>query len=206
MWLPGVQSCWRCSGWLLKSLVLLLGVWVVARVLLRKSVLAHFCVSYQLLSRSVYDVLTQISNDFQRSLYRVQFRQTLAVAARCGASGVDTVLLTYREETKQPRRPIAGLPLLEFSPALESWSDIYTGPTSCLIILQTFSSFVFYPPSLFFCRRSVRLMSVMCTDERSLLCIMSRHTPYCWLATILFWYSAPTQFSKEFLKNDIPHL
>ncbi len=33
----------------------------------------------------------------------------------------------YREETKQPRRPIAGLPLLEFSPALESWSDIYTG-------------------------------------------------------------------------------
>ncbi len=27
----------------------------------------------------------------------------------CGTSGVDTVLLTYREETKQPRRPIAGL-------------------------------------------------------------------------------------------------
>ncbi len=25
-------------------------------------------------------------------------------------------------------------PLLEFSPALESWSDIYTGPTSCLIV------------------------------------------------------------------------
>ncbi len=30
----------------------------------------------------MYDVLTQISNDFQRSLYRVQCRQTLAVAAR----------------------------------------------------------------------------------------------------------------------------
>ncbi len=41
----------------------------------------------------------------------------------CGTSGVDTVLLTYREETKQPRRPVAGLPQLEFSPALESWSD-----------------------------------------------------------------------------------
>ncbi len=42
--------------------------------------------------------------------------------------------LRYREEPKQPRRPIAGLPLLEFSPALESWSDIYTGPTSCHIV------------------------------------------------------------------------
>jgi len=45
MWLPGVQSCRRCSGWLLKSLVLLLGVWGVARVLLWQSVLAHFYVS-----------------------------------------------------------------------------------------------------------------------------------------------------------------
>ncbi len=33
-----------------------------------------------LLLHSIYDVLTQISNDFQRSLYRVQCRQTLAVA------------------------------------------------------------------------------------------------------------------------------
>ncbi len=141
------------------------------------------------------NVLTQISNDFQRSLCRVQCRQTLAVA-----SGVDTVLLTYREETKQPRRPIAGLPLLEFSPALESWSDIYTCPTSCLIVPQTFSSFVFYSPSLSFCL-SARLFT-----ERSLLHIMSRHAPYCWLATSLFWYSAPTRFSKVFLKNYIPHL
>ncbi len=69
----------------------------------------------------LYDVLTQISNDFQRSLYRVQCRQT---------SGVDTVLLTYREEPKQPRCTIAGLLLLESSPALGSWSNIYTGPTS----------------------------------------------------------------------------
>ncbi len=44
------------------------------------------------------------------------------------------MLLTYWEETKQPRRPIAVLPLLEFSPALESWSDIYTSPSSCLIV------------------------------------------------------------------------
>ncbi len=50
-----------------------------------------------------------------------------------------------------------------------------------------------------------RLMSVMCTDERhSLLCIMSRHAPYCWLATSLFWYSAPTRFLKRFWKNAYP--
>ncbi len=49
-----------------------------------------------------------------------------------------------------------------------------------------------------------RIMSVMCTDERSLLCIMSRHAPYCWLATSLFWYSAPTRFLKRFWKNAYP--
>ncbi len=69
----------------------------------------------KLLPRSIYDMLT---NDFQWSLYRC-----------CDASSVDTVLLTYREEPKQPRRLIAGLPLLELS--------------SCLIVPQTFSSFVF---------------------------------------------------------------
>ncbi len=119
---------------------------------------------------------------------------------RRGASGVDTEVLIYREERKQPCHLIAGLPLLEFSPALESWSDIYTGPTSCLIIPQTFSAFVFYPPSLSFCR-SARLFT-----ERSLLHIMSRHAPYCWLAASLFWYCAPTQFCNAFLKNYIPHL
>ncbi len=48
------------------------------------------------------------------------------------------------------------------------------------------------------------IMSVMCTDARSLLCIMSRHAPYCWLATSLFWYSAPTRFLKRFWKNAYP--
>ncbi len=74
-------------------------------------------------------------------------------------SGVDTaVLLAYQEETKQPRHPIAGLPLLEFSPVLST--VIYTGPTSCLkpSFPHTFSSFVFFQPSLSFCR-SARLMS-----------------------------------------------
>ncbi len=186
------------------------------------------------------------------------------------------MLLTYREETKQPRRPQAFL-LLEFFPALECWSDIYTGPTSCLIVTpclhrtrtarqntieliivsdavytgcgvarhdksptvsccrilfitywhkfqmifnghfvassvdkpsfvsQTFSSFVFYPPSLSFCRRSARLMSVMCTDECSLLTSWV-DTPLIadWLQVCLG--TGLTQFSKAFLKNYIPHL
>ncbi len=128
-----------------------------------------------------YDVLRQISNDFQRSFYCFQCRQTLAVAARRVRC---RVLRIYREKPKQPWLPIAGLPLLEFSPALKNWSDIYTGPTSCLIVSQKFSSFVICLPSLSFCR-SARLFA-----ERSLLHIMSRHAPYSWLATSLFWYSA----------------
>ncbi len=49
----------------------------------------------KLLPRSIYDVLTQISNDFQRSLCRVQCRPTATghvYRTRCPvASGVDTV-------------------------------------------------------------------------------------------------------------------
>ncbi len=46
----------------------------------------------KLLRRCFYDVLRQISNDFQRSHCHVQCRQTLAVAARRPvASGVDPV-------------------------------------------------------------------------------------------------------------------
>ncbi len=68
----------------------------------------------------------------------------------CGAARlVYTVLLAYREETKQPRRLIASLPLLEFSPALESWSDIYTCPTSCLVVPQMFSSVILSAISIF---------------------------------------------------------
>ncbi len=62
-------------------------------------------------------------------------------------NGVNTpVLLTYQEETKQPRRPIADLPLFEFSPALESWSDpIFTR-------VQEAASFCRRFPLLFFIR------------------------------------------------------
>ncbi len=64
----------------------------------------------------------------------------------CGASGVDTVILTYREDTKQPRRPIADLPLLEFFPALESWFDIYIFPHS--ILYCYFEYMMYLCPSL----------------------------------------------------------
>ncbi len=116
---------------------------------------------------------------------------------RC-TSGVYIVLLTYREETKQPRRPITGLPLLEFSPALESWSDIYMEPILALSFRRLF-------PLWFFIRHLSLCHSARLFTERSLLHIMSRHTPYCWLATSLFWYSAPT-FLKRFWKMTYPTL
>ncbi len=135
------------------------------------------------------------------------------------------MLLTYREETKQPLRPIAGLPapwVLSSAGKLirylhgsyflpyrntvskpDASSAAWLHGVSLLLFPQTFSSFVFCPPSLSFCHRSARLMSVMCT-ERSLLCIMSRHAPYCWLATSLFWYLARLSFLKCFWKNTYP--
>ncbi len=126
----------------------------------------------KLLPRFIYDVLTQISNDFQRSLCRVQWRQTLAVAAwrdtTTVASGVDTVKAFFCS------------------------ADVFL--------------FCFYPPSLSFCHRSAWLMSIMCTDERSLLQIMSRHAPYCWLATSLFWYRADSVFQNGFEKIHTPPL
>ncbi len=59
--------------------------------------------------------------------------------------------------------------------------------------------FCFLSALSIFCRRSARLMSVMCTDERR-----SLPAPYCWLATSLFWYSALTRFLKRFWKNAYP--
>ncbi len=135
------------------------------------------------------------------SMVDLSCTQTLAVAVQRVWCRHGVIHLSRRNK-KQPQHPIKGLPLLEFSPALESWSDIYTGPTSCLIIPQMFSSLVFYPPPLSFCR-SAQVMHLR--TERSLLHI-SRHTPYahyCWLATSLFWYSALTHIPP---KNCIPHL
>ncbi len=111
----------------------------------------------KLLPRSIYDLLTQISNDFQRSHCHVQCRQNCLVETR-------------------------------FKPSF---------------VPQMFSSFVYIRH--LYLSVVVRLMSVMCTDERSLLLIMSRHAPYCWLAKSLFWYWAWLSFLKH-LKKCILHL
>ncbi len=123
---------------------------------------------------------------------RVQCRQASAVAARhvCCRHSVTHRLRRNKATSASDRRPSAPRVLSGAGKLIQT--DIYTGPTSFLIDPQTFPSFVIYPSSLSFCR-SARLFT-----ERSLLHIMSRHAPYCWLATSLFWYSAPTQFSKTF--------
>ncbi len=146
----------------------------------------------KLLPHSIYDMLTQISNDFQRS-------KIASSVGRFELLRHSALIYLHREQTKQPPHPIVALPLLEFSPALKSWSDIYTGPTSCLIIPQTFSSFVFYPPSLSFCR-SAKLGSANVRHLHwtlSLLHIISRHATYCWLSIILFLYSVFQSVSEK---------
>ncbi len=63
----------------------------------------------KLLPRSIYDVLTQISNDFQRSLCCVQCRQTLAVAALrvlC-RHGVTNLSRRTKATSASDRRPSA---------------------------------------------------------------------------------------------------
>ncbi len=78
----------------------------------------------KLLLHSIFYVLTQcVSNDFQQLLYHIQCRQTLAVVVRVLPRGgisiwqsiVSGDAVSYREGTKQPRCPIAGLLLFEFA-------------------------------------------------------------------------------------------
>ncbi len=72
------------------------------------------CAAWQIYDRklllcSIYDMLTQISNDFQRSLYRVQCRQTLAVAlrrVRC-RHGVTNLSRRTKATSASDRRPSA---------------------------------------------------------------------------------------------------
>ncbi len=147
--------------------------------------------------RSIYDVLTQISNDFQRSLYRVQCRQALAVAVRCVRCrhGVTNLSRRTKATSASDRRPSAPWVLSSTGNLIRYLHESHFLPYRSADVFL----FCFYPPSLSFCR-SARLFT-----ERSLLHIMSRHAPYCWLATVCFG-TRPTPFSKAFLKNDIPHL
>ncbi len=63
----------------------------------------------KLLPCSIYDVLTQILNDFQRSLCCVQCRQTLAVVVRCVRCrhGVTHLLGRNKATSASDRRPSA---------------------------------------------------------------------------------------------------
>ncbi len=98
----------------------------------------------KLLPCSIYDILTQISNGFQWSLYRVQCKQSVS-------------LLLFRRR----------FPLV----------------------------FICHP-SLSFCSRSANVHHVpRALSPR----IMSRHAPYSWLATSLFWYWARFWFLKSFM-------
>ncbi len=102
----------------------------------------------KLLPRSIYDVLTQISNDFQWSLYHVQCRQTLAIA-------VDTARYPPIRK-KQSNLGVRSLG--PYAPWVHSSAGKLIRYTSCLIVPQMFSSLVFYPPSLSFCRSAVHWM------------------------------------------------
>ncbi len=156
------------------------------------------------------------------------------------------MLLTYREETKQPRRPIAGLPApwvlssagklirylhgSSFLPYRNTVSTpdtsgtarqntieliiisdaVYTGcraatwqipdskllPRSIYDILTQILNLLFHRrfPLLFLSTISIFLSSLGSANVRHVHWwalsprIMSRHAPYCWLATSLFWY------------------
>ncbi len=68
---------------------------------------------------------------------------------------------------------------------------------------QCFVSLIF--SSFIICHLSLSivdlLISVLCTQiERSLLSISTRHAPYCWLATSVFWDSVRHRGQKRFSK------
>ncbi len=147
----------------------------------------------KLLPRSIYDVLTQISNDFQQSLYRIQCRQTLAVTARRGRFRHSVTHLSRRNKatSASDRRPSAPWVLSSAGKLIRYLHGSY--------FLPYHSTDVF-----FFCFLSAISIFLSLGSAvhwtLSLLHIMSRHAPFCWLATILFW------FDLIWFENDIPHL
>ncbi len=112
------------------------------------------------------------------------------------------MLLTYREETKQPRRPQAFL-LLEFFPALECWSDIYTGPTSCLIVT----------PCLHRTRtaRQNTIELIIVSDAVYTGCGVARHdksptVSCCRILFITYWHKFQMIFNGHFVASSVDRL
>ncbi len=117
-------------------------------------------------------------------------RQTLAVAAR-HVPDVDIVTYLLRRITAtsaSDRRPSAAWVLSSAGKLIPYLYGSYFLP----YLSADLFLFCFYPPSLSVTR-------LRCS--RALSSISWVDAPYCWWAS-LFWYSAPTQFSKA-LKNDI---
>ncbi len=98
---------------------------------------------------------------------------------------------------------------LSFSPPLESCTDIYTGPISCLIITLLFNVlFLLIFSSFFICHFSLSvvdlLISVLYTQiERSFL---SRHVPLLLVGYKCVLGLGQALRSKEFFKNRFVHV
>ncbi len=143
----------------------------------------------KLLPHSIYDMLTQISNDFQRS-------KIASSVGRFELLRHSALIYLHREQTKQPPHPIIALPLLEFSPALKKLIWYLHGS----YFLPNYSTDVFL-----FCFLSTIsiFLSLGLTNVRhlhwtlSLLHIISRHATYCWLSIILFLYSVFQSVSEK---------
>ncbi len=90
--------------------------------------------------------------------------------------------------------------LLEFSPPLESCSDICAGPTICLIVTLLFNVlFLWYFPLFFLSAIAIvdLLISVLCTQiECSLLSIIARHAPLLLIGYKCVLGLCPTLWSK----------
>ncbi len=103
----------------------------------------------KLLPYSIYDMLTQISNDFQWSLYRVQCRQMLL---RHGASdGVTQLSRRNKATSASDRRPSA-------PGVLSSAGKLIRYLWVLLLALsfrRRFPLLFFYPPSLYLSLSSV---------------------------------------------------
>ncbi len=100
----------------------------------------------KLLPRSFYDVLTQISNDFQRSLYHDQCRQTFAVAVRrvrC-RHGVTNLSRRNKATSASDRRPSAPWVLSSAGKLIRYLHGSYFLPYHSADVFH----FVFNPPSL----------------------------------------------------------
>ncbi len=121
----------------------------------------------KLLPRSIYDVLTQIYNHFQRSLYRLV--ATRRVRCRHGITNLSRKTEATSASNHRPSAP---------------WVISSAGKLIWYLHWSYFSPYRFtniFLFSFFICHLYLsiaRLMSVLCT-ERSLLQIMSRHSPYC---------------------------